>query len=169
MAAVLTMFGSGTVVDGDPAYETARRIGRIAAEAGWHLCNGGYGGTMEAGARGAAEADGHTIGVTCRAFGAGGPNAFIREEVVTETLFERLERLIGLGSRFLVLPGGSGTLVELALVIELLNKRLLPPDRRVGIVGSCWTPILELLSGTGGVAVSRLKGPDDVPAFLSSR
>ena len=60
-ATVITVFGSSRPEPGSPAYETAYQLGRAIAEAGWALCTGGYGGTMEASAKGAVEAGGHTV------------------------------------------------------------------------------------------------------------
>jgi hypothetical protein len=66
-AKIVTVFGSSAPQPLSPAYRDAYELGRGIAAAGWILCNGGYGGTMEAAAKGAVEAGGHTIGVTCSA------------------------------------------------------------------------------------------------------
>ncbi len=47
------------------AYEEARELGKFLAEHGHAVLTGGYMGTMEAVSRGACEAGGHVIGVTC--------------------------------------------------------------------------------------------------------
>ena len=64
----ITIFGTGRAKAGDAAYELAYELGKMLAEAGFTVTNGGYGGTMLAAAKGAAEAGGRTIGVTCSAF-----------------------------------------------------------------------------------------------------
>ena len=61
----ITIFGSSLPQQGTVAYEDAQRLGRLLAEAGFAIANGGYGGLMEASARGAREAGGHTVGITC--------------------------------------------------------------------------------------------------------
>jgi len=48
-----------------PRYEDARRLGRRLAEAGLAVCNGGYERIDGSFARGAREAGGQTIGITC--------------------------------------------------------------------------------------------------------
>ena len=144
-ATVVTMFGSSAPLPSSPAYQLAHNLGQAIAEAGWTLCNGGYGGTMEAAARGAVEAGGHTIGVTCSLFDRGGPNRYIHQEIPTFDLLARLNTLVRLGSAYVVLPGGTGTLLELALVWELLNKR---PVRRAApliLLGDHWTPLVDLV------------------------
>ncbi len=140
---VVTVFGSSQPQPLSPAYLVAYELGRAIAAEGWTLCNGGYGGTMEAAAKGAAEAGGHTIGVTCAAFGRNGPNRFIKQEVPTFDLLARLNTLWRLGNAYVVLPGGTGTLLELSFVWELVNKRLIRSPRPLVLMGDHWAPVVE--------------------------
>lgn len=142
--AVVCVFGSGDPQPGGPGFQLARDVGRTLAELGYTVANGGYAGTMLASAQGAKEAGGRTIGVTCRRWGAQA-NAHIDRCVVTESLPERLETLIGLSTAgYVVLPGATGTLQELAAVWERTLKRNLP-DRPVVCVGPFWEPLVELM------------------------
>jgi len=50
---IVTIFGSSKPVEGELPYTQAYEIGRGLASGGWTICNGGYGGTMEASAKGA--------------------------------------------------------------------------------------------------------------------
>lgn len=145
----ITIFGSAMPAPGSAAYETARELGRSLAGHGYAICNGGYGGTMEATARGARESGGCTIGVTCRAFGQAGPNAYIQREVETDNLLERLDALVRLGDGYVVLPGGTGTLLEFALVWESLSKRLMPDERVLIVVGDFWRPVVDCVASQG--------------------
>ena len=103
-------------------YELAYSVGKLLAQAGFGIANGGYAGVMEASAAGAAKAGGLVTGVTCRAFKSAMANEYITKEIVTETLDQRIDTLIKAGDAFVVLPGGTGTLLELAKVWELKNK-----------------------------------------------
>jgi hypothetical protein len=141
-ARTVTIFGSATALPGDALYQSAEQLGRRCAQSGWRVCNGGYGGTMEASARGAADAGGHTIGVTCSAFGRDRPNRWIAEKIETDNLFDRLRKLIELGDAYVMLPGGTGTLTELALAWELRNKALIPSSRAMILLGTFWTPVI---------------------------
>jgi len=60
-APVIAVVG-GSAVD-DNTYVVAREVGRLLAEAGATLINGGYGGVMEAASWGASEAGGTVIGI----------------------------------------------------------------------------------------------------------
>ena len=48
---IITIFGTGRAKSGDSAFELAYEIGRELARAGFTIANGGYGGTMLAGAK----------------------------------------------------------------------------------------------------------------------
>ncbi|MEA3226126.1 MAG: LOG family protein, partial [Planctomycetota bacterium] len=51
-----------------------------------------------------------------------------------------------LGQAYIALPGGTGTLLELAKVWELRNKGFLKPDKPIILVGEFWKPLVELLA-----------------------
>jgi uncharacterized protein (TIGR00730 family) len=142
---IITIFGTGKAEPGDSAYELAYETGKLLAQAGFTIANGGYGGTMTSGAKGAAEAGGEVIGVTCSAFKKSRPNEFITREIVTHSLPERLNKLTELGDGYIALPGGTGTLLELAQVWELKNKGFLNRQKPLIIIGEFWRPLLELI------------------------
>jgi uncharacterized protein (TIGR00725 family) len=138
---VITVFGSSRPVESDPDYAEARELGRHLAEQGFAVCSGGYGGVMEAVSRGAKQANGKTYGVTAEFFSCKA-NAFIDVEVRVKTWEERLFELIRLADGFVACKGGTGTLVELAIVWEMLNKSVIAP-KPVAVLGNFWQPILD--------------------------
>jgi uncharacterized protein (TIGR00730 family) len=144
----VTIFGSSLPPEQTPAYEEARELGRLLVECGFAICNGGYGGLMEASARGAREAGGHTIGVTCCLWERSA-NPWIVQEVRTSSFSERIMTLISLGDAYVALPGGTGTLAELALVWEMMNKSALSATvggkKPLLIMGSYWQPVINCL------------------------
>ena len=166
---IITVFGSSAPQEIEPAYQSAYRLGRVLAGAGWTVCNGGYGGTMEAAARGAVEAGGHTIGVTCSAFGRSGANPYIRQEVPTFDLLTRLNTLIRLGRGYVVLPGGTGTLLELSCVWEMTNKSIWKVRRPIVLLGRFWEPVLECVCReTSDVDMPHIvEHAEDVPQILT--
>lgn len=168
-AKTITVFGSSRPRPGDTAYRLACEVGRTVARTGWTLVNGGYGGTMEASARGAQEAGGRVIGVTCQALGRSGPNAYVTEERPTASLEERLAMLVALGRAYVALPGGTGTLLEVARVWEFAHKGLGPPDRPILLMGSYWQPLLDMIRDQDPDSlrwVSRVTDTDEMAACL---
>ena len=118
---IITVFGSSCPLEGEPDYDVSRALGRVLAERGFAVCTGGYGGVMAGVSRGAKEASGKTYGVTADVFSAKA-NAWIDVEVRVATWQDRLFKLIRLADGFVACKGGTGTLVELAVVWEMLNK-----------------------------------------------
>ncbi len=138
---IVTVFGSSRPRESDAEYEEARELGRILAASGFSVCSGGYGGVMAAVSRGAKESGGKTYGVTAEFFSATA-NSWIDVEVRVATWQERLFELIRLAHGFVACKGGTGTLVELAVVWEMLNKSVMAGKPLV-VMGNFWSPIIE--------------------------
>lgn len=152
----VSVFGGSQPVEGDPAYAQAYALGRGLALQGHTVLTGGYIGTMEAVSRGAAEAGGHVIGVTCaeiERWRPVGPNRWVKEEWRCETLLERLQRMI-LGSQAsIALPGGPGTLTEIALTWNLMIIAVIPP-RPLILIGTEWRRMFEQMFNDLGTYTS---------------
>jgi uncharacterized protein (TIGR00725 family) len=144
---VVTVFGSGDPRPGSPEYEAAREAGAILAECGFAVANGAYGGTMEASARGAKEAGGTTIGVPCSIWKTR-PNEYVDRIIQTHSHTERLATLIDLGTAgYVVMPGATGTLTELASVWEYAAKGFFEAGpRRIVCVGKFWQPLVRMMT-----------------------
>ncbi len=143
MAKVITIFGSSRPREGEPEYSEAYNVGKELALAGFVVCNGGYGGTMEASARGAKEAGGTTIGVTVDAFDRIA-NRWIDKEIREPSLVRRIGTLVETGSGYVIVKGGTGTLLELAYVWEYLNKGFIP-EKPIIVVGNFWRGVVDTL------------------------
>lgn len=138
---VISVFGGSTPPDSSLAYAEARQLGRLLAGAGFTVATGGYSGTMEAASRGAAEAGGHVIGVTCGLIpnwrGRFGANRWVAEEIPYGSLRERLYHLVEKCDAAVALPGGIGTLSEVALTWSLLQTGEIPGKPLV-LIGGGW-------------------------------
>lgn len=139
---IITVFGSSRPREGDTDYAEARELGRELATNGLAVCTGGFSGVMEAVSRGAKEACGKTYGVTAEFFKGAKVNEWVDVEVRVKSWQERLFELIRLGDGYAVCKGGTGTLAELAVVWEMLNKSVMTGKPFVA-VGDFWQPILE--------------------------
>ncbi len=165
----ITIFGTGRAKQGDANFQLAYETGKLLAQAGFTIANGGYGGTMLAAAKGAAEAGGKIIGVTCSAFKGSKGNEYISREIVAGSLNERLDTLLKLGRAYVVLPGGTGTLLELANVWELKNKGFLEADKPIILVGGFWRPLLDLIAADDPDSNRHIKqadGPEQVVELI---
>jgi len=136
----ISVFGGSQPKEGDSAYTEAQELGKLLAQRGHTVLTGGYIGTMEAVSRGANEAGGHVVGVTCEdieTWRAVRPNQWVKEERREKTLIGRLQVLIEGCDAALALPGGAGTLTEVALMWNLMIVESLP-RRPLILIGSGW-------------------------------
>jgi uncharacterized protein (TIGR00725 family) len=175
---VITVFGSSRPEPGHADYAEAVELGRALAQARFAVCTGGYGGVMEAVSRGAKEAGGRVLAVTSSFFRPR-VNRWVDEEMRMATWQDRLFELVRLGDGYVACKGGTGTLVELAVVWEMLNKKAM--ERRPFVVlGEFWQPILERVreverghaSGWGegnDPLVHQAPTPTDATEFLAAR
>jgi uncharacterized protein (TIGR00730 family) len=144
---IVTVFGASKPMPGEITYEDARRLGESLARAGHSVMTGGYIGTMEAVSRGAAECGGHVIGATCEQIEAWRtvvPNKWIVEERRFATLSERLSALIEGADALIALPGGIGTLAEIAMLWNQLVIQATSP-RPLVLLGSGWEQVINTL------------------------
>jgi uncharacterized protein (TIGR00730 family) len=140
-ARIVTVFGSSRPHAGDAQYSAAQSLGAELAVKGFVICSGGYGGVMEAVSRGAKEAGGSTMAITAKFFRARA-NKWVDEEICVKTWQERMFELVKRGHGYVVCPGGTGTLVELAVVWEMMNKGAMA-RRPLVVLGDFWRPVIE--------------------------
>jgi uncharacterized protein (TIGR00725 family) len=180
---IVTVFGSSRPAQGDADYQEAFELGKELGLRGLAVCSGCYGGVMEAVSRGAKEAGGKTYGVTAEFFGRAA-NKWIDVEVRMKTWEERLFELIRLGHGFVACKGGTGTLVELAVVWEMLNKSVME-DRPFAVLGDFWQPILDRVreveqgprpstevprwAEANGNLVQSVSSPQDAATYLAEK
>jgi uncharacterized protein (TIGR00725 family) len=143
---VISIFGTSKASPESAAYTMAYELGEQLAQTGFAIANGGYGGTMLASAEAASRAGGEVIGVTCTAFKRSRANEYVSREISTNSLNDRLNKLIELGDGYVVLPGSTGTLLELAAVWELKNKGFLDGGKPIILMGEFWRPLVELMA-----------------------
>lgn len=174
---VISVFGSSAPQPGTPAYEEARQAGRLLAEAGFAVATGGYSGTMSAVSQGAAEAGGHVIGVTCdqiEQFRPLGPNEWVIEEIRYETLQERLLHLVINNDGMIILPGGIGTLSEMALAWSFMQVGEID-QRPLSLLGETWHETINAFNDPAVIRTEHLAllhfadSPESAVSFVVQR
>lgn len=144
MKKTITVFGSSQPREGDEEYNLAYKLGSLLAKNGFDVCTGGFMGTMEAVSKGANENGAEVIGVTVDIWSSD-PNKFITKEVKCDDLLQRINKLIELGDAFVVLQGGTGTLLELAASWEFANKGLMD-HKPIICHSSMWQGIVSIMN-----------------------
>jgi len=120
---IIGVMGGGNI--SDPEKETSYRLGRLIANQGWILLNGGRAcGVMEASAKGARENGGLTIGILPDDDGRQ-TSKYISIPILTGMGNAR-NCINILSSHFIIAcPGGAGTLSEIALAIKYKKPLIL--------------------------------------------
>lgn len=135
----IAVFGSSKASKNSQAYKDAYSIGKLLALNGYAVVNGGYGGVMEASAKGAFDNSGFAVGITMT---KKPPNKYIKEGIPCNHLLERLHALIKISCGYIICPGGTGTLLELAAAWEMVNKGIIK-KKPIIILGNLWEGAIE--------------------------
>lgn len=141
----ITVFGGSSPKPGSPEYQTAYHLGSLLAKNGHTAITGGYIGTMEAVSRGANEAGGHVIGITCsdlEHMRPTGANQWVKEEIHYQKLHDRLGALIDICDGAFALPGGIGTLAEISVMWNQLLIGAQKPKPLI-LIGQGWESLIS--------------------------
>lgn len=139
----IAAFGSSRTAETDVRFQDVVSLARRLGETGWDGITGGHQGMMAAFSQGITAGGGHVRGITLERFPTP-PGSTLSEEVRARDFFDRMRTMIEDADAYLVLPGGLGTLAELAMTWDLLAIRVLEP-RPCIIYGESWGHILPVL------------------------
>jgi uncharacterized protein (TIGR00730 family) len=154
------LFGSARIEKDDPLYGDVRDLTQALAERGCDIVTGGGPGLMAAANEGERLGDpnGRTrsIGVRVDLPFEQGANPFVEKLYRHRTFFTRLHQFVRLSSAFVIVGGGIGTLLEAAMIWQLLQVRHVTNVPLI-FVGEQWRELLEwahkhMISGHNGFA-----------------
>jgi len=140
----LVAFGSSRIGPEAASYQDVAILSKKIAQSGWDGMTGGHQGMMAAFSEGMHAGNGHIQGITLERFPTP-PDNTLSEEIRAQDFFDRMGTLIEKSDAWLVLPGGLGTLAELAMTWDLIAIRVLEP-RPLLLYGDMWQPIITTLS-----------------------
>ncbi len=140
----LAAFGSSRIGSEAAIYQDVVLLSKKIAQSGWDGMTGGHQGMMAAFSEGMFAGQGHIQGITLERFPTP-PGSTLSEEIRAHNFFDRMGTLIEQADAWLVLPGGLGTLAELAMTWDLIAIRVLEP-RPLLLYGDMWEPIVSTLS-----------------------
>lgn len=140
----VTVFGSARFKEDHEYYELGRQVGRGLVGLGFTVMTGGGPGVMEAANRGAREAGGVSVGCNIELPFEQYPNPYLDRWVICHYFFVRKVLLLKYSYAFVVLPGGFGTLDELAEALTLIQTRKIDQFPIVLMGRTYWQPFLEV-------------------------
>lgn len=143
MSKVITIFGSSFPAESEAEYKFAYELGAKLAKNGFEVCTGGFYGIMEAASKGALDNGSEVYGITVNLWNKE-PNKYITREIRCSTMFERIEKLMEIADGFVILQGGTGTLLELAAVWEYANKGFMD-GKPIVCHSKMWHEVVEIM------------------------
>jgi hypothetical protein len=144
----VSIFGSSRAVPGTRQYELATRIAAGLAEAGYAVITGGGPGIMEAANKGAAAANGTSVGLGIELPLEQGLNDHVEIGIEFRYFFVRKTMFVKYSQAFVVLPGGLGTLDELFEALTLVQTGKITKFPIVLVDSGYWSGLLSWLRET---------------------
>lgn len=144
----VSIFGSARFTSDNPYYRLAEEIARKLADAGFAVISGGGPGIMEAANKGAKSGAAPSIGLNIQLPHEQRSNPYQDISLHFQHFFARKVMFVKYASAYVVLPGGFGTLDELAEILTLVQTG---KSRRIPIilVGSgFWAGLIDWLRDT---------------------
>jgi hypothetical protein len=141
----VTVFGSARFGESHPYYAIAREVGRRVSALGFTVMTGGGPGLMEAANRGAQEAGGLSVGCNIELPQEQDVNPYLDKWITCHYFFVRKVILFKYSYAFIALPGGLGTLDELAEALTLIQTGKIHNYPVILVGTEYWQPFLNLL------------------------
>jgi uncharacterized protein (TIGR00730 family) len=142
----VSFFGSARFEEGNVHYEQARHLAaRIVKELGLAVVTGGGPGIMEAGNRGAIEADGESYGITIKLPNNQVTNPYVKESVELSHFYVRKVMLSFAAESYIFFPGGFGTLDEFFELITLIQTHKIRPVPVILYGMDFWLPLQQFI------------------------
>ena len=136
----IAIFGSARTNPDSNLYKAVEKLGRNISSYGWTVVTGGGPGTMEAANKGAIEGCGgdHLCSIAEAIYlpFEEGVNKYVQEYEKHETFYSRLKTFAECDA-FIVTPGGVGTLLEMALIYQLVQVNHMD-QKPIICVGRMW-------------------------------
>ena len=127
----VSMFGSARIRPDDARYQLAERTARLLSDAGFAVVSGGGPGLMEAFNKGAYEGKSTSVGLNIELPHEQRRNPYQDLKLSFRHFFTRKVMFVRYACAYVVLPGGFGTLDEVAEILTLMQTG---KTRRVPIV-----------------------------------
>ena len=140
----VTIFGSARAKPGTVAYEETKRVSKALAEMGCDIVTGGGPGLMQAANEGVRLAgdSSKSVGIRVELPFEQDVNPFVELAFEHKTFFTRLHHFVLASDAFIVAPGGIGTVLETAMIWQLLQVGHLDNTPLI-LVGKMWPGFIE--------------------------
>jgi TIGR00730 family protein len=159
----VSIFGSARAAPDHPWYKLAEELSRTLSDAGFSVVSGGGLGIMEAANKGAYSGKSPSIGLNIRLPVEPLGNAYQDISLNFRHFFSRKVMFVKYASAYVVLPGGFGTLDELAEILTLVQTG---KTRRIPIIlvySPFWKGLIQWFQDT--LITAGTVSPEDLELF----
>ena len=139
----VSIFGSARFDPDHPVFRLTEEIARKLSNAGFSIVSGGGPGVMEAANKGAFEGKSPSIGLNIALPHEQQANPYQNISLSFRHFFSRKVMFVKFASAYVVMPGGFGTLDELAEILTLIQTR---KSRRIPIIlvdSGFWSGLID--------------------------
>ena len=144
----VSIFGSARTEPDHPSYKLAEDIARLLSDAGFSVVSGGGPGIMEAANKGAFAGKSPSIGLNIDLPHEQTDNPYQNIDLHFRHFFSRKVMFVKYASAYVVLPGGFGTLDELAEILTLIQTG---KSRRIPVIlvdSKFWSGLIDWFGNT---------------------
>jgi hypothetical protein len=141
----VTIFGSARLKPSHKYYKLTVEVAELLAGAGFTIITGGGGGMMEAANRGAANADGLSVGLNITLPMEQKPNKYQNKSLSFRYFFARKVMFVKYAMGYVCMPGGFGTLDEFFEALTLIQTHKIYPFPVILFGSDFWTPLVDYM------------------------
>jgi uncharacterized protein (TIGR00730 family) len=159
----VSIFGSARTKETSHWYKQATKTANLLAKEGYAVITGAGPGIMEAGNKGAAQANGNSIGLNIDLPYEQKPNPFVKHLIAFHYFFCRKVMFVKYAKAFVIFPGGFGTLDEFFESVTLIQTERMGKFPVVLFGNEFWGGLMDWLK----TAVLKEKNinPNDLDIF----
>ena len=159
----VSMFGSARFKQEHPFYKLAEEIAQKLSDAGFSIVSGGGPGLMEAFNKGAARGTSESIGLNISLPHEQGSNPYQSLSLYFRHFFSRKVMFVKYASAYVVLPGGFGTLDELAEILTLTQTGMSKSIPIILVGSGFWAGLVDWFQGA--LVEAGTISPEDIDLF----
>jgi uncharacterized protein (TIGR00730 family) len=156
----VSIFGSARIKPGHKWYDLTVQLARQLSDAGFGVISGGGPGIMEAANKGAFDGKSPSIGLNIQLPHEQSGNPYQNISVTFRHFFARKVAFAKYASAFVAVPGGFGTLDELAEVLTLIQTKM---GRKIPVIlvdSVFWTGLIDWMKDQ--LLMNQLISADDL-------
>ncbi len=139
----VSIFGSARTAPDTPLYLETETIARLLVAEGYGIITGGGPGLMEAGNKGAFEANGTSVGLHIELPHEQDCNKYVKIRSNYRYFFLRKLMFVKYAQAYVVMPGGMGTVDELSEAFVLAQTKRIKPLPIILYQSSYWKGLID--------------------------